>query len=332
MRTKRQTNGFDMLKQNVTVGEPDLKTQAMAGKLSLVAELPKTWATALEAVRKAAGYGSTRMLAAALATPRMPCTASDVMRWEAARALPAIAQIQRLRELLPALVRCDELLPLALRQSGTVVSKPQAAAEGWTGPPVTSFGEALRHARQKAGMSQADMARLIGVVVATYGNYENRTRPMISEIWHRIVAELPQMAFAPKPTFSAMYKNAFRGKGYLASEAARREEHRAEAEWAKPEETRKAPPVHVPETPNFDNTKLVMAGAAYGALQAERRGLLSQAAQLKRNHDRELEAMAEKHSREDADHAAKIGDIDGRILEAVARMDLEADAAHGVTP
>lgn len=323
-----------MLKQNVTLNEPSLKTAPMAGKLALVSELPKSWATALEQARKAAGYGSPKMLAAALNSPRMPCGASDVMRWEAARAHPSLAQVQHLRELLPALVAVDELLPLALRMTAKVTPKPQAASEGWTGPPVTSFGEGLRYARQKAGMSQGDLAKLIGVMSPTLSNFERiPDKVMISETWHRIVAVLPQVEFAPKPKFSTMYKNAFKSKGYLASEAARLDEHRAEAAWTKVAE---ATPAHVPAPlpkapPGVDNTKLVMAGAAYGALQAERRGLLAQAAQLKRNHDRELEAMAEKHSREDADHAAKIRDIDGRIEEAETRMDHEADAAHGVS-
>lgn len=330
---KRQMNGHAMLKQNVTVGEPDLKT-SLGAKLSLVAEIPKSWSTALESARKAALFVTPKMFAAALATPRMPCTASDVMRWEAARALPSIAQIQRIRDLLPALAACDELLPLQLRGVAKVTPKPQAPTEGWTGPPVQTFQQALKFARMQAGMNQADVARLIGVVTSTYGHYEKASdQNMIRETWNRIVGVLPQMEFAPKPVFSAKYKNAFKAKGFLESEAARVDEHRAEASWiAKAEHRQPTARAVIIRSGEVDISRLVMAGAAFGALQAERRGLLAQVAKQKSDHEKELEALAQTQARATRELESKLTEVDRRIVEAAERMDHEANAAHGVTP
>ena len=59
------------------------------------------------------------------------------------------------------------------RGKGQIMTDDQAMNEDWYSNETATFGDRLTDARHAVGMTQADLARRVGVKVATLANWEN---------------------------------------------------------------------------------------------------------------------------------------------------------------
>lgn len=290
---------------NGTNTEPFAKLAEVA---VLTGKRPATWSTALETCRRARNWTHKQLLAEALKGENL--TIASVKGWELARGTPTLNQCNKLRAAMPALGQFDDLLRLELRADTKAKAKaplPSVKKEGWPGPPVKSFSEALKWARMSHGMSQADLSKICGVI--SMAPWEREGAVMIRGTYEILCDELPEMRHAPLPKFSAKYQNQFRSRGFMESQEAHRDVARAQ-EVIQPV---------VPREP--DRAPLNASGANYGVLRAEVIGL-----------EHELERMDKRHDEEKKELMAKIDEAKAKTTEAEEHMKHAAKTMHSRLP
>lgn len=270
---------------------------------------PRSWSTALEICRKAKGWTQKQLLAEALPTENVGL--ADVKRWELERAYPTLNQCQKLRAALPALAAYDDLLRLELRADPRAKKAPlpPQKPEGWPGPAVKTFAEAMAWARVRHGMSERDVCNLLGV--STLKNWIGGA-PMIRGTFERLCEILPELRFGPQPRFSARVTNQPMTKAFLAAEETRREIVRAQL-IVEPEA---APPPRTKAPAAPDAAAHNMAGANYGVLVAAKMSLEAEKGQIEKRHMAELLAIEEKIERA----TAAIADAQTQMETAVRTM------------
>lgn len=283
----------------------------------IVAKVPKSWGTALELCRRARAWTQKQLIAEALGGENV--TVSDVKRWELAKAQPTLNQAHKLRRAMPDLLQYDELLPLMLRETPRAkkaVPPPPVAPEGWPGPPVSHFGQALKWARVHHGMSQRDVAVQVGV--STISPWENNPNiVMVRGTYERLCDSIfPELRLAPPPKFSARWTNQPRTKGYLISEEHHQEASRAQRVVAP------AAPVAPPQANAAPSSApLNSAGAQYGVLVAEVMSL-----------EAEQKKMEARHLRESQEMEGRITKARAEVETASQHMRSTAHALHGGMP
>lgn len=278
----------------------------------LTGKRPASWSTALENCRRARGWTHKQLIAEALKGESV--TLASVKGWELARGLPTLNQCHKLRAALPALGQFDDLLRLELRADTKAKAKAPPVPvkkDGWPGPPVKSFSEALKWCRMNHGMSQADLSRIVGVV--SMASWEREGVVMIRGTYEILCDELPELRFAPLPKFSAKYQNQFRSRGFMESQEAHRDVARAQELVAPP-----APPQAQREP---DRAPLNSAGANYGVLRAEVIGL-----------EAELERMDSRHNEEKRVLMNSIDAAKAKVKEAEEHMMSAAKTMHSRLP
>lgn len=313
---------------NNGVNETTLTHKPLAVQLAT----PKSWPTALEICRLALGWTQKELLAKAFKGDAKVAPA-DVKKWESGKATPTMAQCQKLRDAMPRLYEHDDLLPLMLRASPkTRVPKPSAPSampEGWPGPPVSHFGAAVRWARESRGMGQGSLAMEIGISQSPLSQMEQGKNRVIRENYNKLLAMFPELQFAPLPEFSVKFQNTIKGKAYLASMEAKNEaaraSHRLDVAAAEKGLAPPPPPTVSIEAIMSQN----QAGAAYGVLRGELSALRAQSMKMKRDHEIELNALAERHQQKEREMTEQIVAKDLEVKAAEERLDREAEVLHG---
>lgn len=294
---------------NGTAGKP----LATLGEIATTGKpLPikfKSWSTALETCRKARGWTQKQLIAEALRGENV--TVASVKRWELAVEVPTLNQCHKLRAAMPEIVQFDELLRLDLRADPKLPKKgplPAIRPEGWPGPAVKHFGEALKWCRIQRGMTQADLGRTFGVVSAA--RWEREGTVMVPEVYNNLCDYFDGLAYAPKPKLSARYQNQIRAKGYMVAQEMHQEAARARRVVA--------PEPEAPARAEITQAPLNTAGANYGVLVAARMAL-----------DAEKKRMEARHMEESVAMDAKVRAADEKIEEAKAHMMTTAQTLHG---
>lgn len=277
----------------------------------LVGKPPKTWPTALEMCRKARGWSHSQLIAQGLKGENV--SVSDVKRWELGRDLPTLNQCNKLRAALPTLWNYEDMLRLDRRAEPRAKKTPLPAPvqpEGWMGPPVKTFGEALRYCRVIEGMTQGDLAKQAGLSGSNISQHENGNVNVVQGTYEVLLSIFPQLEFAPKPKFSSFYKNRIRKGAFLTSERLRQEQAALQRTVEAPKGTPTAPPAR-------DTSALNMAGAALGVATAELYSLRAKEVAMKERHERELQGLLDDMQKAQQD-----------IDQAQARLNEEAQI-HG---
>lgn len=277
---------------------------------------PRTWGTALEVCRAARGWSQKQLVSEALRGENV--SASDVKRWELARDWPTLNMMNKIRAAMPEMEQYDELAKLDLRASPRMKGKTPGVPvkpEGWSGPPVEGFHDALAWARRAHGISQRDLAAMVGLT--NVGPWERAGYVMIEGTYEELLKVLPELRYAPKPIFSVKFKNQKLSKGFLVKQERLRDQERAQ-KIVEPGTPAPAAPV-VPRGP--DTAPLNSAGAQYGVLAANLIGLEAEKAKMERRHLHESEEME-----------ARIEKAKGEMQTARAHVLSTAESLHGGMP
>lgn len=300
-----------------TNGTTESKAFAKLGDIApipLVGKPPKVWPQALEMCRKAKGWTQKQMIAEALRGENV--SLADIKAWELGRNSPTINQCQKLRAAMPSLFAYEDLLRLELRAAPRSTPKAPLAAvkpEGWTGPPVKSFGEALRWCRNGAGMTGTQLGLLVGCLQTAISRWE-RGAVLVPGSYYKLIEIFPALEFAPKPELSVRFQNTLRREGFMSAQEFQQENARAaaivDAQAPRPPVAPKAP----------DKAATNQAGAAYGVLMAD---VISLKAELKK--------MEARHMNEQLAFQDKIKEAEEEAEQAHRRMYDEVNAMHGET-
>lgn len=313
----------------ITVNGKGLVNRALAMEiLKTPGKRPKTYGGALEMCRKGRGWSVPDLISHAV----RGATRLEVAKWEAGDEYPPPRFTELLRKFLPNIRGFDDLLPPGLREDPGAKRKraaepeapvaPPPTPDGWRGPPQPTFGLAMKYCREKAGLSQTDLGRLMGVTPHTIGSWELMRASdqqtefrIIQGSYENICEILPMLRFGPKPKFSLRFMNQRVTENVIKAREARGDAARAD------KVVKDAVAAHVSaNTPKpVDEAPATMAGAIYGAAA-------SRVATLKVK----LKRITEEYMIAKSRIEGEIGDAETEMLKANEEMERVAHQVHGM--
>ncbi len=304
-----------------TESKPFAKLSDIA-PVPLVGKQPQTWGTALEICRVAKGWTHKQLIAEALRGENV--SIADVKRWEQCRSDPTLNQAHKLRAAIAPLGAYDHLLKMHLR--AVTKNAPKAPEipvqpEGWPGPAVKNFGEALRWMRTSRGMNQGDICRTIGISNSVVSKWEtDSSQRLIPEVYRKLCDLFPGLGYAPKPALSAKYVNQFKKTAFLASKEMERDTARA-VRTVEASIAAQATGMQTFRIPVIDRAPLTAASAEYGVAAGNVQALKV-----------ELQQAARRHAKELAELQEKLLSAENEMLVAQEKMEKVSHEMHGGTP
>lgn len=306
-----------------TNGEAALTARPFA---ALAEKQPTIWGDALKLCRLRKQWSQRDLINRVV----KDATTKEIMQWERGDKYPTPRHMEYLRKHLSGIAAFDDMLPIPLRADPKaakaalkkdIIVEPPSPPTSWKGPPVATFGQGLRHCREKHGMSQADVAADVGVTPNSVTRWETGVHAgepvrMIQDVYEKLCEMFPMLQYAPRPEFSTRYPNQIKTAILMeardrASDMAR-EKHKADL-VIKAHEELKA------KAQEVDMAPVNQHGANYGILRAEKMGLESKRQRAVQEHEKFI-------ARIDADIAQK----EEQMREADAALMSAAAQAHGV--
>lgn len=178
-----------------------------------------------------AALRQTRGLSYKDISDRTGASKGTVADWEAGKAYPSGLQIRKLYSSIRELYAYEHLL----RQERTTAKEEGKAVPPDTEPELaepTDFPSAMRYHRDKADMSQEEVANLVGVTGGAVGLWERGLTTPMYAAWSKLVETFPDIAkFEPQTKTGEL-----RGSRTAERKAARELRETTKPAWAEERE------------------------------------------------------------------------------------------------